>query len=184
MIPPPHPSSIGGEIIDDDAYARYLRVSNWDPNIAAPKLECTLRWMGKVRPGTIRPRHCPYCAVRGRGSRSRRRTTTGDGAGASSSALASIGGKGGRATGGTMSSARRPPPTTTMAVTSTSAGYAPSGDISARRRTNAGGGHGVPAAVERPEGTMTTATKMTTDTTSRTIVRGRTGGEPRRTASP
>lgn len=65
MIPPPHPSSIGGEIIDDDAYARYLSVSNWDPNIAAPKLECTLRWMGKVRPGTIRPRHCPVLCRQG-----------------------------------------------------------------------------------------------------------------------
>ena len=65
MIPPPHPASIGGEVIDDDAYARYLSVSNWDPNIAAPKMRNTLRWMESVRPGTIRPRHCPVLCRQG-----------------------------------------------------------------------------------------------------------------------
>mmetsp|Transcript_15399 Transcript_15399/g.32580 ORF Transcript_15399/g.32580 Transcript_15399/m.32580 type:complete len:313 (-) Transcript_15399:93-1031(-) len=58
LIPPPSPRDLGGEEADDEAYARFLSVSEWDPVKAAPKLNESFQWRKKVRPGQLRPRHC------------------------------------------------------------------------------------------------------------------------------
>ena len=59
IIPPPSKRELGGEEADDEAYARFLSVFGWDPEKAAPKLKKSLEWRKRVKPGTIRPRHCP-----------------------------------------------------------------------------------------------------------------------------
>jgi hypothetical protein len=61
LVPPPtnRRSLCGDYILNDDAYARYLSVSNWDPILAAPKLVKSIDWMTTMKPWTLRPYHCP-----------------------------------------------------------------------------------------------------------------------------
>jgi hypothetical protein len=58
--PPPNRRALCGDyILNDDAYARYLSVSNWDPALAAPRLHKSIAWMTTMKPWTLRPHHCP-----------------------------------------------------------------------------------------------------------------------------
>jgi len=58
--PPPNRRALCGDyILNDDAYARYLSVSNWDPALAAPRLHKSIVWMTTMKPWTLRPHHCP-----------------------------------------------------------------------------------------------------------------------------
>lgn len=61
LVPPPSRSDLGGDEdpSDDECYARFLSVSDWDPEKTAPKIQSSFEWRGRVKPGSIRPEHCP-----------------------------------------------------------------------------------------------------------------------------
>ena len=58
LVPPPDRHELGGEEVDDAAYARFLSVAGWDPAKAEPSLRSSLEWRKRIRPGALRPRHC------------------------------------------------------------------------------------------------------------------------------
>ena len=59
LVPAPSPARLGGEATNDEAYARFLSVNSWDTKAAAPRMEESLRWRERVKPESVRPRHCP-----------------------------------------------------------------------------------------------------------------------------
>jgi hypothetical protein len=67
LVPPPTKHELGGggggseaDAINDDAYyARFLSVNEWDPIKTESSIRQSIVWRKRVKPSTLRPRHCP-----------------------------------------------------------------------------------------------------------------------------
>ena len=59
LVPPPSRQELGGEDCDDAAYARFLSINEWDPIKTEPNIRQSMAWRKRVKPGMLRPRHCP-----------------------------------------------------------------------------------------------------------------------------
>ena len=56
--PPPHKALLGGEVVNDDTYKRFLAVQHWDVQKAETTLRQDFEWRKKYKPHALRPKHC------------------------------------------------------------------------------------------------------------------------------
>lgn len=65
-VRPTPPHLIGGEVIDDHVYERFLQVQGWSVSKASEMLRKDLAWRRRFRPRALRPRDAPTaCSQRG-----------------------------------------------------------------------------------------------------------------------
>ena len=65
-VTPPPPYRIGGEVLEAEAYQRFLQVQDWSVPKAAEMLTKDLEWRSRIRPREIHPRNIPTaCSQRG-----------------------------------------------------------------------------------------------------------------------